>query len=578
MTTVKILQKHADFSLLLLSILFFYFFSPFVNNFTAFWTPDSEFYLSLSNFGNEVTERAPWPAYFWTKTSLIAPVYLLTRLFPYEYAFLFFQLILLIPVFIFSRSIPKLIGRKDAVTPILLAVIIVFNSVLQWHRGNIYATGTAHSVLLLLLYLQLRILLSHGERRKRYFFLLGFFAAVLLFLNPIYFALAFVVGISQLICLVWLQKELSIFKSWHLLFIAMGMVVGGFLLDTASQLIFPNTDWYGTVTFYSRILNASDYSSGQGLIILLKDPSFYPILSLTTIALMVFFQKSTSKGLKLLASGQLSSFVFYITVTLVTRGVMLEAPFYSALLWSYSVPFFAVTILEKLDFSFLKQKSFFNLFFILVLACLYVSAGSLQMSSMSAFATFLLGSFFLLLTLVIFFNQKLNLDYLYPRLAVATLTTSLVVLLQLLQNSPSTYVGSVVKYPYSSAFGRDASKSLSEDYLNVQSWLLQNTNSKDRIMVWAENGENLVGFAAMQLWGPNSFSQSSTLSEWERVNLINSSPNKLVFYYRNAGSLAQIINSFPANMFLAAPLCKEYESAATKSFTICIYSFSQKSV
>ena len=37
-------------------------------------SPDSEFYASLALFGNEVTDRAIDPAYFWTRLGFIAPV------------------------------------------------------------------------------------------------------------------------------------------------------------------------------------------------------------------------------------------------------------------------------------------------------------------------------------------------------------------------------------------------------------------------------------------------------------------------------------------------------------------------
>ncbi|NKB92509.1 MAG: hypothetical protein GKR85_09595, partial [Candidatus Nanopelagicales bacterium] len=43
-------------------------------------TPDSSFYASLALFGDEVTDRAPFTSYYWTRLGYIAPVGLLTGL------------------------------------------------------------------------------------------------------------------------------------------------------------------------------------------------------------------------------------------------------------------------------------------------------------------------------------------------------------------------------------------------------------------------------------------------------------------------------------------------------------------
>ena len=44
-------------------------------------TPDSSFYASLGLFGDEVTDRAPFPSYYWTRLGVIAPVRALTEVF-----------------------------------------------------------------------------------------------------------------------------------------------------------------------------------------------------------------------------------------------------------------------------------------------------------------------------------------------------------------------------------------------------------------------------------------------------------------------------------------------------------------
>ncbi len=43
-------------------------------------TPDSSFYATLALFGDDVTDRAPFTSYYWTRLGYIAPVGLLTSL------------------------------------------------------------------------------------------------------------------------------------------------------------------------------------------------------------------------------------------------------------------------------------------------------------------------------------------------------------------------------------------------------------------------------------------------------------------------------------------------------------------
>jgi hypothetical protein len=45
-------------------------------------TPDSSFYATLALFGDEVTDRAPFTSYYWTRLGYIAPVGLLTDVQP----------------------------------------------------------------------------------------------------------------------------------------------------------------------------------------------------------------------------------------------------------------------------------------------------------------------------------------------------------------------------------------------------------------------------------------------------------------------------------------------------------------
>ena len=71
------------------------FIALFARQWTGLDTPDSSFYTSLAIFGDQVTDRAPFDSYYWTRLGYIAPLRGLYAITGPEIGFFIYRFILI---------------------------------------------------------------------------------------------------------------------------------------------------------------------------------------------------------------------------------------------------------------------------------------------------------------------------------------------------------------------------------------------------------------------------------------------------------------------------------------------------
>ena len=102
-------------------------------------TPDSEFYLTLAMFGDDITDHVVNPAYYWTRVGVVVPLRLFVHAFGLEGGYWVWHLVLLavalIPAYELVR---RIIGRVAATAA---GGFILLNLVFLTVLGNPYVTS-----------------------------------------------------------------------------------------------------------------------------------------------------------------------------------------------------------------------------------------------------------------------------------------------------------------------------------------------------------------------------------------------------------------------------------------------------
>jgi len=153
-----------------------------------------------------------------------------------------------------------------------------------------------------------------------------------------------------------------------------------------------------------------------------------------------------------------------------------------------------------------------------------------------------------------------------PRVVMATVITvsAFFAGAQLLQNSRED-LGLYYLSPYHWAYAANPIETKMRTAVNVQEWLLANTASSDRILVWVdgawtEGDRELYVAAGMQLWGENRVTLEPTLSDEFAFSALESAdPSVLALYGRSMESVMQFWTSIPRENDPSAPICYPFE-------------------
>lgn len=541
-------------------ILFTYLLLPGLSVFSKPYTPDSQFYLSLGIYGEKVTSRAPWPAYYWTKTSLIAPLHLLISAFGVVNGFQLLKILFLVtlttPIVIFFYK-----KFHDNFMGLALASVVTLNSVVITYLGNTYATIIG---LVLLIALQI-IIFNHvnSQRMNLYLIIDGFFLGVilstLLFGNPTYFVIG---GIIVATFIFWLMVYMR--TKLPSAFRMLGLGSLSFVLTTfawlqVSSKMFPGMNWWNTVIFYLKILGARDTASPHQLKIFLSNPSLYLIAALQIMGFIILWlgPKRVSQSLSISSFFLTICNLYFLFLLILTGSNFLEVDWYNALLWAPGLVFFILLLAELLET--LGQ----SVLILITLVTTYLSGKWLSGISNEFLMRVFCLTFIIICVLLIFITFEsrkiLNTWILIP------LIFSMICIPQVLQASHL--------YPYGTAYSSYSLKNYFKVFSGAEGYVLDQTSAKDRVMVWVEPNTDLVGFAAAQLWGPNSVGQGAVLSDEDRTNFKASSPTSIAAYFVDPSDLKKFLNSLRSSGWkYSDQRCSNFKATEiSKGFTICLY-------
>ncbi len=110
-----------------------------VNQWVVPYTPDSDFYFGLGNFGSQVIDRATDPSYFWSRIGLVGPVNLIISVFGTELGYLVWRVLLLgltvVSIFLIAW---RKVGRIAAATA---ALVVATNTTVLVTLADFYPSS-----------------------------------------------------------------------------------------------------------------------------------------------------------------------------------------------------------------------------------------------------------------------------------------------------------------------------------------------------------------------------------------------------------------------------------------------------
>jgi len=465
--------------------------------------------------------------------------------------------------------------NKSFLSRHLLFFLIVFNSVIFWFKGNTYATGLAQTLIFLYIALLFNLFNTSSRHQNAIVGSLGFLLGSFLFLNPI---ICLVIGlITVIIYFVMIGKVNYVLNKCIAIILVylLGICFSiGFWLRI-SESIFPGLNWFETTIFYARNIKSSDYSSDQGIQILFKDPSI-ALIAIFSLASLLIIKRPEFKGtfLRFISILQLLFFATFLIDNLVLNGSLLESSYYSALMWPATVLFYGCLVLALLKC--LDPHDHFSLqkFVILLIFAVYFIIGTIDVPKMSQASLLAVG--LILLTLLAISINQLRIQSNFKHSAPYKMVLSLLILItvQIFQNADSNFESMVIRHDYRIEFSNEDNMRLLERYIEIERWVIANSGKDQKLMVWVEPGQDLVGYASMHLWGPNSISSGNVISSGEIASLSTTSPAGFVSYFRNAELFELFLESLPSRIKAETSLCREEKGPDRNSgFKVCLTYF-----
>ncbi|PHX60886.1 MAG: hypothetical protein CK552_03495 [Actinobacteria bacterium] len=513
-------------------------------------SPDSEFYASLALFGNEVTDRAIEPAYFWTRLGFIAPVRgLISLLGPWAgFALWRFLLIALIVASIYWL-IRQVSSRKLAS---VIALFAALNTMVLSYVGNPYLTGTILAATLL--FIALATWCTFGTPRIYWLpaFISGATAAWLLMLNPYacFLALSMWVGI-RLVGVFVAQTD-----RWRaLLFDAIAAITGfalSFITFIALGLIlFPGLNWVSTYLYWNGRLNYVDFIS---------DPTIWAsdIALLVPVSALVIatIAAVTTRGNRWAVTAviiALTNIAFTAIYFALVPGPWLEAPHYVAKLWPGSLA--AIGLAAA---ALLQRRNFRSFALLVPLAALPLILWSGRWAEVIERPMGALIALLICLGFWVAASITRRSGDLTSILAVLTALAITAVGMQLLQNGRGL-TGIYGQYPFRAAYVDFSGELIMREKIKAEQWIINNTSSADVIGIWTDPEHQMAAVAAMQLWGYNNVSTEATLTREEVDSLELSTPTAIAMYAPTREQVDVFWGSIPPWARPSPPECTTVE-------------------
>lgn len=313
-----------------------------VNQWVNPYSPDTEFYVGLGNFANEVISRTPTTGYYWTRIGLIGPVHLLVSAFGFQVAYYIWHGVLLVltvlPAYLIIK--PRL-GRVAGAAAVL---IIATNTTVLVTLVDYYPSSAILAAFSLLAGFGCLAVAEKraGKRAVAYSIVAGAASGWLMALH--FGTLVVNVGASAtIVALLIFQYRRA---SWRPIvsFIATAVVVFGLFLVWL-RLLFPGRNWF--VGNYEA-LTVTDWSifHEKTLTWLVTDPGLLVIPLALAVGVIAWTRISAVRT-------HIRTLVFMLFVVTVLAcvqqfllgGQNLQLPYYYTQLWPFALLLMALSVL-----------------------------------------------------------------------------------------------------------------------------------------------------------------------------------------------------------------------------------------
>lgn len=508
---------------------------------TGLDTPDSSFYLSLSLFGSEVTDRAPVDSYWWTRLGFIAPNRLLTEVLGPGAGLAAYRMILLLAIV--AGTMILLRRFTSLLTATALTAMITLSTVVLSYLGNPYLTGSVLAG-------TVAVIACSQFDQRRVAALAGAILGWLVMVNPPGFLLVAVIWLALRI-----HRQRTRLQPWpqalgHLgISVAAGIATFGLFL-LAGRLIFPGMDWFQAYLRASGI-DLSNFASTEP--VWLGDASLLVPLAGLAVAVASWARDRTCTAAQLAVVVSATSIAFMIAFSPLMGGIALEAPMYQAMLWPP-----ALLALALAGASVIGNEPWTPLTWAVGLLAIIalIIAGRWP----GAWTPVACLSVIVVVTAAAIAGLLLAQRTQWPAAIVIAGIGLLLVGSQLVQNSRGP-LGLYYLSPYNWALNANPIAAKVNEAINAQRWLLDRTSREDRILVWV--GGDWVGgdrelyvVAGMQLWGgENLVTLAPVLDEPGIAKLDQVRPSVISMVAPSAEQVLALWSSLPEDLRATPPQC-----------------------
>lgn len=509
---------------------------------TPWWsgldTPDSEFYLSLSLFTDQITDRAPVDSYFWTRLGYTAPAHVLTSALGTWVGFAAWKATLLLALVASTFAVTR--RHTTFARATWLTAAVSASSVVLSYLGNSYITapvmaGTA-------------VLIAFATKPTRITCTAS--GITLGWLAMSYPGGALLGGSLWLVLLLhsWQVEHRSLRNRLQELVLTIVTTVAtlAVFLFVGSRL-FPGLDWLGTYVEASNF-DYGIYSSGEW--VWLRDISLLVPASVLIVTVINWATHRSNVAAQQAMIISLTSIGFILTYSPLFGAHFLEAPPSQAMLWPPAM--LAIALVGASRMREAERPTPIQVVFALAGLVVVVIAGHVDPG-----LTFAVGLAIAVLLVMIVVVA--------PRRTVITVLTLTVFLSgsQLLQNSREP-LGQFMLSPYTWAYRDNPVEEKLRVAVNAQRWVLDNTTRSDRIMQWVDGpwmqgDRELYTVASMQLWGPNLLTLDPTLDPvYGAPNLETYRPTVIEMSGKSMDAVLRFWESLPKELRPSTPQCYDY--------------------
>ncbi len=304
---------------------------------TGLDTPDSSFYTSLALFGDQVTNRAPFDSYYWTRLGYITPLRTLYTVTNPEIGFFIYRFILIAVLVTSVYLILNKLTKTNFPTRIFLTTAVASSSVILSYLGNPYLTGfilTATTAVIATAVSQNRALALLGG------VIIGWSAQV----NP---AGAILVATLWVAVSIFTKRRIS-----YYLTAALAAAITFLAFIAIGTLIFPGLNWFETFNA-TRGMNLRDFASKDP--VWLQDISLLVPLAVLLITIKTWWRERTNDAYRLALVISSVSVTFMLVFSPLMGGIALEAPMYQSMLWPPAMIATALVFAPRIDLASRKQ-------------------------------------------------------------------------------------------------------------------------------------------------------------------------------------------------------------------------------